>query len=431
MIYWFRTDLRLRDNPAFRVACARAPWLLPVYCHDPRLDQTTRWGTPRMDNHRRHFLSATLADLDTQLQARGSRLLQIQGAAAEAIPQLARALGVPEVVCEDIAAPEEREDVAGLRAAGLTVTSFWQSSLLAPETLPFPVDRLPQVYTVFRQSVENHGVLPPAPEPIPERMPPLPALGNVVPANVPPLEPPSSDPRSSFPYTTEEFNGGETAALAHLARYFSSDRPHRYKETRNGLIGTEYSSKFSPWLATGAISARTVYEALKRFESGNGANAGTYWLWFELLWRDYFRFLQLQHGTRLYRPEGLSQAPKPPHDPAAFQRWCQGRTGEPLVDAGMRELAGTGFLSNRMRQIVASALLHELACDWRAGAAWFEAQLIDYDPANNQGNWLSLAGRGTDPRGGRRFNLQKQAQEHDPDGAYRRLWGTGREEGVS
>jgi deoxyribodipyrimidine photo-lyase len=83
-----------------------------------------------------------------------------------------------------------------------------------------------------------------------------------------------------------------------------------------------------------------------------------------------------------------------------------------------------------MRQIVASALLHELACDWRAGAAWFEAQLLDYDPASNQGNWLSLAGRGTDPRGGRRFNLQKQAQEHDPDGAYRRLWGTGREEGV-
>jgi deoxyribodipyrimidine photo-lyase len=171
-----------------------------------------------MSAHRRHFLSDALADLDAQLQARGSRLLQIRGAATEAIPQLARALGVSEVVCEDIAAPEEREDVAGLRAAGLTVTSFWQSSLLAMESLPFPVDRLPQVYTVFRQSVETRGVLPPEPEPIPERIPPLPALGSVVSENVRPPEPPSSDARSSFPYATEEFRGGETAALGHLTQ---------------------------------------------------------------------------------------------------------------------------------------------------------------------------------------------------------------------
>jgi deoxyribodipyrimidine photo-lyase len=90
----------------------------------------------------------------------------------------------------------------------------------------------------------------------------------------------------------------------------------------------------------------------------------------------------------------------------------------------MRELAATGWLSNRMRQIVASYLIHDLACDWRAGAAWFEHCLIDFDVCSNQGNWLYVAGRGTDPRGGRRFNTDKQTREHDPDGAYRRLWGT-------
>jgi deoxyribodipyrimidine photo-lyase len=120
----------------------------------------------------------------------------------------------------------------------------------------------------------------------------------------------------------------------------------------------------------------------------------------------------------------LSHQPPPPHDEAAFQRWCTGHTGEPLVDAGMRELAATGWLSNRMRQIVASYLIHDLACDWRAGAAWFESRLIDFDVHSNQGNWLYIAGRGTDPRGGRRFNPDKQTRDHDPDGAYRRLWGT-------
>ena len=88
----------------------------------------------------------------------------------------------------------------------------------------------------------------------------------------------------------------------------------------------------------------------------------------------------------------------------------------------MRELAATGFMSNRLRQLVASYLIHDLGGDWRAGAAWFEAQLIDYDVYSNQGNWLYIAGRGTDPRGGRRFDPIKQAREHDPAGRFRKLW---------
>ena len=90
----------------------------------------------------------------------------------------------------------------------------------------------------------------------------------------------------------------------------------------------------------------------------------------------------------------------------------------------MRELAATGYLSNRLRQVAASYLIHDLACDWRAGAAWFEAQLLDYDVYSNQGNWLYIAGRGTDPRGGRSFDPIKQAATYDPDGAYQRLWGS-------
>jgi len=163
---------------------------------------------------------------------------------------------------------------------------------------------------------------------------------------------------------------------------------------------------------------------LRAFEAKHGASDSSYWLWFELLWRDHFRLLHLKHGATLYRARGLSQLPTPRHDQAAFERWCHGCTGEPLVDAGMRELAASGWLSNRMRQIVASYLVHDLACDWRSGAAWFEHCLIDFDVHSNQGNWGYVAGRGTDPRGGRRFNVEKQTRDHDADGLYRRMWGT-------
>jgi deoxyribodipyrimidine photo-lyase len=230
------------------------------------------------------------------------------------------------------------------------------------------------------------------------------------------------DVRSSFPYAQSACRGGESAALAHLEHYFSTDAAQRYKQTRNGLAGLDYSTKFSPWLATGAISPRTVYAALKAYESTRGANESTYWIWFELLWRDYFRFLHLQHGRRLYRAAGLHDAPAPPHDDARFEAWCKGRSGEVFNDAGLRELEATGYLSNRLRQNVASWLINDLRCDFRAGAAWFESQLVDYDPYSNQGNWLYLAGRGTDPREGRRFDPSRQARMYDADGAYRLLW---------
>jgi deoxyribodipyrimidine photo-lyase len=303
------------------------------------------------------------------------------------------------------------------------------------------LQRLPDMFTAFRHAVEKAGVLPASPLPLPAAIPPLPeslelsTLSATLPQHdsqqpIPGLGLPAmaADPRSSFPYRTPAYAGGTSAAAAHVASYFERKLAHTYKATRNGLSGTDYSSKFSPWLASGALSARSIYQSLKQFETQHGANDGSYWLWFELLWRDYFRFLHCQRGVTLYRAQGLANATldptlaAPPHHAASFRRWCLGETGEAMVDAGMHELAATGYLSNRLRQIVASYLIHDLACDWRAGAAWFEAQLIDFDVYSNQGNWLYIAGRGTDPRGGRRFNPQKQAHDYDPDGHYRALW---------
>lgn len=170
MIYWFRTDLRVGDN------LASAARLLPVYCHDPAADTPTRWGFTRRGAHRRTFLDAALTDLDAALRARGSRLLQVRGAAADVLPALARALGTDRVACEAIAAPEEVDELASLRAAGLQVRAVWQSTMLDPGLLPFEVEVLPKVFTDFRRAVEMAGVLPAAPLAPLAALPPCPSL---------------------------------------------------------------------------------------------------------------------------------------------------------------------------------------------------------------------------------------------------------------
>ncbi|MGK5025191.1 DASH family cryptochrome [Janthinobacterium sp. RB2R34] len=429
-IYWFRNDLRVEDNPALIEACRQAQHLLLVYCHGNTATPAEPWHVPRCASHRQQFLAASLADLTQQLQSCGSQLLELQGDPVQLLPALAEAVGATTVHCEEVAAPEEQQQVAALRASGLHVSTVWQSTLLDPASLPFAPHDLPDVFTTFRQLVERAQVLPPAPLPRPAQLPALPPqfarLAETWP--VPPAF--RADPavqlhalgRSSFPYYLPAFSGGASAAAGHLQRYFGTQLAHAYKLTRNGLSGTDYSTKFSPWLACGAMSARQAHAALKDFEAAHGASDSSYWIWFELLWRDYFRLLHLKYGVRLYRAQGLTSLPRPPHDARRFEAWCQAGTGEPLVDAAMAELRATGYLSNRLRQVVASYLIHDLHCDWRAGAAWFEAQLIDYDVYSNQGNWLYIAGRGTDPRNGRRFNIQKQVHDHDRDGAYRQLW---------
>jgi deoxyribodipyrimidine photo-lyase len=248
----------------------------------------------------------------------------------------------------------------------------------------------------------------------------------MAPSNIPALpelaEIPPTQSSQKVDNSSHKFLGGERSALEHLKQYLERRLPDTYKETRNQLIGQDYSSKFSPYLALGCVSARTIVAKLDAYEQTHGANDGTYWLWFELLWRDYFRFLHFKYGAQLYRAKGLSDAHGMRGGAQHFESWRTASTGKSLVDAGMRELLKTGYLSNRMRQIVASYWIYDLQGDWRLGAAWFESQLIDYDVYSNQGNWLYLAGLGTDPRGGRRFNIAKQEQDHDPLREYQRLW---------
>lgn len=437
-VYWFRQDLRLHDNPALLHACEASDELLPVVFTGQHSADVTPWGFARKGSHRLAFESQAINGLAHSLEQRASHLHQITAAApVEALIELTKRHGLSTVFCESLPAPEEQQAVHQIKAAGITVIQTEQSGLLEIADLPFTIDKTPLMFTEFRKAVESNDVVPCAPLPPPDRLPALLAL-DIAQASV--LQQPeaiiavgneTADSRSAFPYLNEHWQGAERSGLAHLDRYFASDLPQHYKGTRNGMMGTDYSTKFSPWLAVGSLSPRSIYAALVEHENRRGANDDTYWIWFELLWRDHFQLLMRRFGERLFHRNGMAKQPRPVNPNlsdkkahARLQHWVAGKTGQPFIDAGMRELAATGYLSNRMRQNVASYLIHDLEVDWRAGAAWFEHALIDYAVSSNQGNWAYIAGVGSDPRGGRRFNPAKQARDYDPDATYQQLWAT-------
>jgi len=183
--------------------------------------------------------------------------------------------------------------------------------------------------------------------------------------------------------------GGETAALERLEYYtFGSELLTGYRWSRNKSDGLDYSSKLSPYLALGCISAREIYEKVKDYESKIKKNPSTWWLVFELVWRDYFTFKGMRFGNAIFKTKGYkNKSIVWENDPLKFEKWCSGCTGIPFVDAHMRQLNTTGYMSNRGRVNCASYLTHDLKIDWTWGAAYFEAKLIDYDVSSNWMNW--------------------------------------------
>jgi deoxyribodipyrimidine photo-lyase len=189
-------------------------------------------------------------------------------------------------------------------------------------------------------------------------------------------------------------------------------------------LGKDYSSKFSVYLSLGCLSPRIIYEEIKKAEAIRGANDSTYWLIFELLWRDYYYFIALKFGIRLFKRAGIKHdfAKRWKRNRDHFKKWMDGETGVPFIDANMRELKLTGYLSNRGRQNVASFFTKDLGLEWWWGAMYFESQLIDYEVCSNWGNWNYLAGIGTDPREDRYFSPVSQAKKYDANAEYIKYW---------
>lgn len=424
---WFRNDLRLDDHEPLTEALRSQPSaVVCIYVLDPFwFGETRDFHFPRTGAFRARFLFESLADLRSKLQAQGQDLMILRGDTAKCIRQACQEHDIGRVYYHAEAASEEiqiEQQVGQLLSQnGIGVKSYWGSTLFHRDDLPFSVAKLPPVFTQFRVACEKSSkIRPPLPSPeqwvLPPRaieFGPLPTLAEFG------LEIPVDDKRGVM-----RFHGGETAAFHRMEHYFwQSGALGRYKLTRNGMLGADYSSKFSAWLAHGCISPRRIAAEVAQFEQDRVRNDSTYWLVFELIWRDYFRFLALQAGDRLFYRSGPRRVQRKwRFDRDAFELWRTGQTGVPFVDANMRELLLTGFQSNRGRQNVASFLVKNLGMDWRAGAEWFESQLIDFDVCANWGNWAYVAGVGNDPRGDRYFHVIKQARDYDPNGAYAKTW---------
>ncbi|MBE7178959.1 MAG: DASH family cryptochrome, partial [Mucilaginibacter polytrichastri] len=341
------------------------------------------------------------------------------------IPQLATEYQVTEVYHHREVASEETAVSARVEEAlwkmRINLKHFIGHTMYHKEDLPFPIKDIPDVFTTFRKKVERDATVRPslaAPESISS-----PEFSN--PGDIPTLKDLGLEPEQADARGVLNFKGGETEGVKRLHSYlWETDSLRTYKLTRNEMLGADYSTKLSPWLSLGCLSPRFVYSEIKRYEKERVANDSTYWLEFELLWRDYFRFMFKKHGNQFFHEGGFHD-----HKPETgdnqktfFEAWKNGQTGIPFIDANMLELKETGFMSNRGRQNVASFLVKDLKVNWTWGASWFEEKLIDYNPASNWGNWAYVAGVGNDPRENRHFNVIKQAKEYDPKGLYVKHW---------
>jgi deoxyribodipyrimidine photo-lyase len=427
VILWFRQDLRLHDNEALLEAIKNSDEIIPIYIFDERVFQSkTTFGFAKTGKFRAQFILESVADLRQSLRKAGSELYVRMGKPEDILFKLAKEARTTYVYCnrertaEELFVQDRLEQ--NLWSIGQELRYTRGKMLYYTADLPFPVTHTPDIFTQFRKETER---VTPIRQPLSAPTSIVPLTLRLEAGEIPTL---TAFGHADFEADTRSmpaFKGGETEGLKRLHYYFwESNLVKSYEETRNGLIGNDYSSKFSAWLAQGCISPKTIYWELKRYESERGENKSTYWLFFELLWRDFFRLMGKKFENKIFQKGGTLGKPDKrwTNDERILQLWMEGKTGIPFIDANMRELAATGFMSNRGRQNVASFLIKDLHVNWVMGAEWFESMLLDYDPCSNYGNWNYIAGVGNDPRENRYFNILNQALRYDSKGEYVKLW---------
>jgi len=378
-IVWFRNDLRIHDNEALTEALAMADVVIPVFVFDDRVfKSSTSFGFTKTGAHRCRFVIETINDLRSSLESLGSTLVVRSGITEDVLFDLVTEQKASWVFCNRERTQEEVEVQDALEKKIWTQGAEMRYSrgkmLYYTSDLPFPISHTPDTFTSFRKEVEKYV---PVREPIspPDSVPAVPE--DIAKGEVPTLVDFGHDVSDSN--HTTKMKGGESAALAQLEYYlWETDNIATYKKTRNEMLGWDYSSKLSGYLAHGCISAKKIYAEVKEYE---------------------------RQRTK-----------------TLFNIWSQARTGIPMIDANMRELNETGFMSNRGRQNVASFLVNDMKVHWLLGAEYFESLLIDYDPCSNYGNWNYIAGVGVDPRPDRWFNVVHQGKRYDTQGKYVHHW---------
>ncbi|MFD2724615.1 DASH family cryptochrome [Hyunsoonleella rubra] len=421
-LVWFRNDLRVQDNFILNQALQYHSKVIALYCFDPKHYETSVFGFKKTEKFRAKFLIESIIDLRKNLKALNIELFVFQNKPEDVIPTLVKTYNISTIFLQKEWTSEEHTVFKNVKASvkqEVNFCEYYDQFLYHPDDIPFAISSIPSIFTNFRKQVEKLSKVKAFFES--ESASAHPRISNTT--TIPSLEDLGFEEFEPNPNSAFPFKGGETSALERLKYYFfETKKLSVYKRTRNGLVGTDFSSKFSPWLANGSISARTIYWNVKAFEKEHFKNLSTYWLVFELIWRDYFKYISLKHGNTIFKIGGiLNKDYEWKSDATMVQKWINGKTCSAFVNANMIELQKTGWMSNRGRQIVASFFAKDLLLDWRIGASYFESLLIDYDVHSNYGNWMYVAGVGNDPRD-RKFNVELQAERYDPKGTFRNIW---------
>jgi deoxyribodipyrimidine photo-lyase len=410
-LYIFDRDCRIDDNPTLALIASKVDFLVCLYCVQPMDNFAKKFSQTTSSTAQRGYIKQNVLQLNYQLVALGQQLIVAEGEFSHLVEQLITFHHISHIARSNSGGSYEQSSWRKLQQKypAITFLSTDANSLFDQSQLPFDIAGLPASFTTFRKLVEQ--IAQKKPIKVLKKLPPT------------PVELIFMLPDTLTQSANRYFKGGELCAQSHLKYYFSTHAASRYKDSRNALQGDNFSTQFSPYLAHGALSPRQIMQALNEYEEVHGANESSYWIYFELLWREYFYWYGRKHQQRLFWLSGINEN-KPTLDFSSnrFTDWCCGKTDFALVNALMHQLNETGWMSNRGRQIVASCLVNELGIDWRYGAGYFEQRLIDYDVTSNWGNWQYIVGVGADPRGGRHFNIEKQTQIYDADGEFVARW---------
>jgi|SRR5215218_153183 len=407
-IVWFRRDLRVHDHPALDAARAGTDRLVPVFCLDDRLLQGRHASGPRT-----HFMLECLRELDEALRQRGSGLVVRHGPPERELRELARETGAEAIHFTADVTPFARQ-----RGARVSQALEDEAVELRPHPGLYVADRpgdvrtrkgSPQtVFSPYHRAWLAEGRR--AIAPTPRNLPPLP--DGLDSGDVPCL----SD-LGLAQEVEEPARGGETAGRERM-RAFLGGPVHDYAGDHDAL-GRDNGSRLSPYLRFGCVSALELESLLP---GGEGPDAFRR----QLCWRDFYAQLLLHHpdNARLEFRERYRETIDWNRSDEDFDAWCEGRTGYPLVDAGMRQLRREGWMHNRARLVVGSFLTKHLGIDWRRGERWFMRMLIDGDEASNNGNWQWIGSVGVDPQPVYRrvYNPARQQERHDPEGVYVRRY---------
>ena len=379
----------MHDNPVL-AAALRHERCVAVYVFDPaEYAPFEDLGFRKTGEHRLRFLLESLSDLRASWAQLGGEFAVRVGDPTTVLAAFAKTEGAEAVYVDDQPGTEEQALFGRVRAAlpeACTLEVIWEKTVYHPDDIPFDPADCPERFKYFWDRVTKK-IAPREEVPTPTELPPLPA--DLDRGRLPTMEELGFSASETERSLQRAYPGGETAALERLHHYgFGSRLLTGYRWSRNESLGHDYSSKLSAYLCLGCLSARHLWREVKRYEREVKKNASTYWLVRELIWRDFYQVLGLKYPRRMFWPSGIRGKAGPwREDREAFGRWCRGETGIPFLDAHMRQLDRSGFMSNRGRVNASSWLAKDQGVLWTWGAAWFESRLIDYDIASNWMNW--------------------------------------------